>query len=197
MQRRQSAHLSVSHVPRMETKEGKAGRELRPGTGLNAPGYRGKWGVFLSLRQSEKAISEGLRTELGPSWWQRGDPTNMWCWWAWWKQVSVAAVGEARPQRQAAVCVKGPGFCVVRTHSQVLNSSDMMWFQLEKELCAVSEEGISLTAFARIRLTRVPDGPTSVSPVLGDSGFALWHHFSDGSKKSRWFLSWSNFPPAV
>lgn len=50
MQRRQSAHLSESHVPRMETKEGKAERELRPGTGLTPPGYRGKWGVFLSLR---------------------------------------------------------------------------------------------------------------------------------------------------
>ena len=32
--------------------------------------------------------------------------------------------GEATDQ--AGVCVKVPGFCVVRTHSQVLNSSDMM-----------------------------------------------------------------------
>lgn len=44
----------------------------------------------------------------------------------------MAAAGEARPQRQAGVCVKVPGFCVVRTHSHscknyiVLSSNDMM-----------------------------------------------------------------------
>lgn len=40
--------------------------------------------------------------------------------------VSVAAEEEARPQREAGVCVKVPGFCVVRTHSQVLSSNDVM-----------------------------------------------------------------------
>ena len=42
------------------------------------------------------------------------------------RAMSVAAEEEARPQREAGVCVKVPGFCVVRTHSQVLSSNDMM-----------------------------------------------------------------------
>ena len=42
------------------------------------------------------------------------------------RRQTSSAEEEARPQREAGVCVKVPGFCVVRTHSQVLSSNDMM-----------------------------------------------------------------------
>ena len=196
MQIRQSDHLSESHVPRMETKDGKAERELRPRTLVT-----GERGVSFCACGNQRRHLWGLGNwtwdliddnEAIPPICGVAGPDGK-------REVSVAAEEEARPQREAGVCVKVPGFCVVRTHSQVLSSNDMMWFQLEKELCAVSEEGISLIVFVRIKDLWVWDCPMTVSPMLGDISptlFALWRHFSDGFKKSR-FLSWSSFLPAV
>lgn len=132
----------------MKTKDGKAERELGPGTLVT-----GEQGVSFCACGNQRRHLWGLENwtwdliddnEAIPPICGIGGPDGK-------REVSVAAEEEARPQREAGVCVKVPGFCVVRTHSQVLSSNDMMWFQLEKELCAVSEEGISLIVFVRTK----------------------------------------------
>lgn len=86
--------------------------------------------------------------------------------------VSVAAEEEARPQREAGVCVKVPGFCVVRTHSQVLSSNGHDVISTRESSVQSLRKDFSNSLCQDQRLTRVWDYPMTVSPVLGDS-FAL------------------------
>lgn len=65
---------------KMETKDGKAERELRPGTLVT-----GERGVSFWACGNQRRHLWGLGN-WGPNWWQRGNPTNMWYWWSVWLQ---------------------------------------------------------------------------------------------------------------